>query len=64
MEKKGTDPIIFIRDKVIGKHISGNHRWFVKQKYLRANPEKFEINPYWFLTLTQIYIGLRPDQAR
>ena len=64
IEKKGDDPIIFIRDEVLGKHISGNHRWHIKEKYRRSHTDKFEKNPYWFLTLTQLYIGLRPDQAR
>jgi hypothetical protein len=65
IEKKGDDPIIFIRDDVLGKHISGNHRWHIKEKYRRGqNGDKFDKNPYWFLTLTQLYIGLRPDQAR
>ncbi len=65
IEKKGGDPIIFIRDDVHGKHISGNHRWHIKEKYRRGqNADKFDKNPYWFLTLTQLYIGLRPDQAR
>ena len=47
----------------IGKHIFGNARWFIKERYWRSNNEKFEKNPYWFLTLTKLYIGLRPDQA-
>ncbi len=64
IERKGDDPIIFIRDEVLGKHISGNDRWHIKEKYKRYNTEKFEKNPYWFLTLTQLYIGLIPDQAR
>ena len=64
IEKKGDDPIIFIRDDVLGKHISGNHRWHIKENYRFLNRDKFEKNPYWFLTLTQLYIGLRPDQAR
>ncbi len=27
IKKKGEDPIIFIQDKLQGKHISGNHRY-------------------------------------
>ncbi len=57
IERSGDDPIIFIKDKVLGKHISGNHRWHVKEKYRLYNTDKFEKNPYWFLTLTQLYIG-------
>ncbi len=64
IEKKGDDPIIFIREEVLGKHISGNHRWHIKEKYLNSRMDKFEKNPYWFLTLTQLYIGFRPDQAK
>ena len=59
IEKKGDDPMIFIRDKVLG-----NHRWHIKQKYFRTNKDKFERNPYWFLSSTHLYIGLRLDQAR
>ncbi len=64
IERKGNDLIIFIRDQVLRKHISRNHRWYIMPKYWREKREKFERNPYWFLTLTQIYIGLRLDQAR
>ena len=64
VENRGEDPIVFIRDKIRGKHISGNHRWFIKERYRQENNEKFEKNPYWHLTLAQVYVGLRPDQAR
>jgi hypothetical protein len=57
IEKIGDDPILCIRDKVLGKHIYGNHRWHVKEKYFRTNKDKLERNPYWFLTSTQLYIG-------
>ncbi len=60
IEKKGDDPIIFIRDEVLEKHISGNHQWHIKEKYRLYNSEKFEkksilvsyINPtlYWLKT--------------
>ena len=33
VENGGEDPIIFIWDKIFGKHISGNHRWFIKERY-------------------------------
>jgi hypothetical protein len=64
VENRGEDPIVFIRDKIHGKHISGNHRWFIKERYRQVHKEKFDKNPYWHLTLSQIYVGLRPDQAR
>jgi hypothetical protein len=38
----GEDPTVFIRDKIYGKHISGNHRWFIKERYRKENKEKFE----------------------
>jgi hypothetical protein len=60
IERNANDPTVFIRDRAIGKH----NRWFVKQRYWHTNKEKFQKNPYWFLTLTQLYIGLRPGQAR
>ncbi len=64
LEDKKEDPLTFIRDKLKGKHISGNHRWEVKERYFKENSRTFESKPFWFLTFTQIYIGLRPDHAR
>jgi len=32
-ENGGEDPIVFIRDKIYGKNISGNHLWFIKERY-------------------------------
>jgi len=58
------DPIVFMRDTIHGKYISGTHRWFINERYRQENKEKFEKTPYWHLTLSQVYIGLRPDQAR
>ena len=63
-EAAGEDPMLFIRDKIRGKHISGNHRYTVKMIYKSQNRDKFNSKPYWYLTLCQMYIGLRPDQAR
>jgi hypothetical protein len=60
----GEDPMLFIREEVRGKHISGNHRYHVKQNYMLEYREKFCSKPYWYLTLSQLYIGLRSDQAR
>ena len=42
VENGGEDPIVFIRDKIYGKHISGNHRWFIKERYRQFNKEKFD----------------------
>ncbi len=64
IEEKGSDPILFIQDKLQGKHISGNHRYEIKQKYMDRHKAKFDSKPFWYLTLTSIFIGLRPDQAR
>jgi hypothetical protein len=64
IEASGEDPMLFIRDYVHGKHISGNHRYHVKQNYMIQNRDKFLSKPYWYLTLSQLYIGLRSDQAR
>jgi hypothetical protein len=64
IESSGEDPMVFIRDEVNGYHISGNHRYWVKQHYFAEHHEKFLQKPYWNLTLSQIYIGLRSDQAR
>ncbi len=64
IEKSGEDPMLFIREEVRGKHMYGNHRYHVKYNYTIQHPDKFRSKPYWYLTLSQIYIGLRPDQAR
>ncbi len=64
IEKSGEDPILFIRDEVRGNHIFGNHRYHVKHNYMIQHPDKFRSKPYWYLILSQIYIGLRSDQAR
>ena len=36
----GQDPIVYIMDKTSGKHIFGNHRWFMKEKYRRVKQGK------------------------
>ena len=64
IEQKGEDPMLFIQDKLPGKHISGNHRFEIKQKHMLSHRSKFDSRPFWYLTLTSIFIGLRPDQAR
>ena len=67
IEEKSEDPMVFIQNKLYGSHISGNHRYDIKNRYLLKNEDtfkKFHDKPYWYLTLTQIYIGLRPEQAR
>ena len=64
IESSGEDPMVFIREEVKGYHISRDHRYWVKQAYGRENHENVLQKPYWNLTLSQIYIGLRSDQAR
>ena len=64
IEASDKDPKLYIRKEVHGKHISGNHIYCVKQNYMFQHREKNCSKPYWNLTLTQIYIGLRSDQAR
>ena len=64
IEASGEDPMLFIREEDHDKHISSNHRYHVKQNYMLQYREKCCSKPYWNLTLTQIYIGLRFDQAR
>ena len=54
-------PMIFIREEVPGKHISGNHIYYVKQNYMLQYREKFCSKPYWNLTLSQTYIRLRSN---
>ena len=64
IEEKGEDPILFIQDKLQGKHISGNHKYEIKQKFMDSHKAQFDSKTFWYLTLTSIFIGLRPDQAR
>jgi len=49
---------------VKGFLICGNHRFAVKEWVRKNNPELFLKEPYWNLTLTQIFISLSPDKAR
>jgi len=52
-----------ITENVKGYLISGNHRHALKE-YVRKNYHKlFASEPHWNLTLTQILVGLSPDQA-
>ena len=64
IEKEGKDPMIFIRDHLKGKHISGNHRYMIKQRFFANNEGEFNKKNYWNITITQLFIGLRSDQAR
>lgn len=64
LEGSGDDPILFIREKVSTRHILGNHRFHIKYNYKQDYPDLYEVQPFWYLTLTQIFIGLRPDQTR
>ena len=53
---------------VKGYHISGNHRWAVKEgmrnSSLEAEQKEYLENSYWNCTLAQIVVGLSPGQAR
>ena len=44
--------------------IGENHRYALTKWVRKNNPDLFSKEPYWNLTLTQIFIGLSPDQAR
>jgi hypothetical protein len=55
---------MYITKTVKGYRISGNRRRIVK-KYIKNNyPDLFDSEHCWNLTLTQILVGLIPDQAR
>ena len=47
-----------------GYHISGNHRHLCKEMFRDECPADFESMEYWNQTLSQIYVGLSPGQAR
>ena len=64
IEASGEHPMLFIREAVHGKHISGNHRYHVNQNYMLENREEFCTKPCRYLALSQLYIGLRSDQAK
>ena len=64
LEGSGDDPILFIREKVFARHISGYHIFHIKDNYKQDYQDLYEVQPFWYLTLTQIFIGLRPDQTR
>ena len=54
----------FLLRKIPGRHIPGNHRHMVKERIRIDYPENFNTEPYWNQTLTQLFIGLSPGQAR
>ncbi len=64
LEGSGEDPILFIREKVSTRNISGNHIFHIKENYKQDYPDLCEVQSFWYLTLTQFFIGLRPDQTR
>ena len=53
---------------VKGYHISGNHRWAVKEgmrnSSLDTGRKDYLGNSYWNCTLAQFFVGLSPEQAR
>ena len=64
LSKKQQSIELYITNNVKGFLISGNHRFAVKEWVRINNPDLFNKEPYWNLTLTQIFNGLSPDQAR
>ena len=54
----------FLLRKILGRHISGNHRQMVKEHIRDKYPDNFKTEPYWNQTLTHLFIGLSPGQAR
>jgi len=54
----------FLLRNIPGRHISGNHRHMVKEMIRIDYPDNFNTEPYWNQTLTQLFIGLSPGQAR
>ena len=64
LSKKNQSIELYITNNLTGFLISGNHRYAVKEWIRTNNPDLFSKEPYWNLTLTQIFIGLSPDQAR
>ena len=64
LSQKNQSVELYITNNVKGFLISGNHRFAVKEWVRQNNTELFLKEPYWNLTLTQIFIGLSPDQAR
>ena len=64
LSKKNQSIELYITNNVKGFLISGNHRFAVKEWVRINNLDLFFKEPYWNLTLTQIFIGLSLDQAR
>ena len=64
LSQKNQSIELYITNNVKGFLISGNHRFAVKEWVRQNNTELFFKEPYWNLTLTQLFIGLSPDQAR
>ncbi len=44
IEASGEDPMLFIREELHGKHISGNRRYHVKQIYILEIERHFAPN--------------------
>jgi hypothetical protein len=56
---------MYITEAAKGYLISENPSHEVIKKYIRNNhPDIFNTKTYWNLTLTQILVGLSPEQAR
>jgi len=74
LEGKGHDPFKLIGE-LPGRHISGNHRWEIKEEYREElitkygeDSEKYKMlyeeKRFWSDTWTQLFIGLSALQAR
>lgn len=48
----------------LGYHVSGNHRHMCKEMFRDEFPDEFKKNEFWNQTLSQLYVGLSPAQAR
>ncbi len=64
LSQKNQSIELYITNNVKGFLISGNHRFAVKEWARMNNPDLSFKEPYWNLTLTQIFISVSPDQAR
>lgn len=62
--ERQSDWQFFVKKKLRGKHISGNHRWRIKSWMYDTNRDVFEENVYWNVTITQIYAGCTNWQTK
>lgn len=62
--KSKNDWRYFVKNNLRGKHISGNHRWRIKQWMKETNSDVFEEKEYWNVTITQIFAGCTNWQTK